>query len=87
MWEQINREEKLFVEKRKIGNNSESKLGLGGSVGSGEQLRGICSTLSTFGSGERDNFEGCERSSGGKIERRENLWSLGVLRLWKVDRF
>ena len=68
MCEQINREEKLFVEKRKIGNNRESKLGLGGSVGGREQLRGICSTLSAFGGGERDNFEGTLPSQAANLD-------------------
>jgi len=31
--------------------------------------------------------EGCERSCGGEIERRSNLLSMGVMNLWKVERF
>jgi len=55
----------MIVRKAK---NSESKLGLGGSVGGGEQLRGICSTLSTFGSRERDSFEGTLPSQAANLD-------------------
>ena len=53
----INMGEKIFLEKQKIWNERELKLGLGGPAGSREQLGGICSTLSTFGGRERDRFE------------------------------
>ena len=65
MCEQINREEKWFLEKRK---NSESKLGLGCSAGGEEQLRGICSTLSTFGGRVRDSFEGTLLSQAANMD-------------------
>ncbi|KAJ8430044.1 hypothetical protein Cgig2_014204 [Carnegiea gigantea] len=44
------------------------ELVLGGSVGSREHLRGICSTLSTFGGGERDSFEGTLPSQAANLD-------------------